>query len=191
MQMPDGFLAGMRSGTAMMLRYNGSLHAVLDSIRRVNRQMSDEQVISGEQTMESILSDSMASRRFAMILLGAFAAIATALACVGIYGVMAYLVSQRTQEVGIRMALGAQRKDILGLVLAKGTRLTLLGICTGVVAALALTRLMDTLLFGISATDPVTLSTVLLLLALVAFTACYVPAVRAMRIDPIQALRTE
>jgi predicted permease len=191
MQMPDGFLAGMRSGTAMMLRYDGSLHAVLDSIRHVNRQMSDEQVISGEQTMESILSDSMASRRFAMILLGAFAAIATALACVGIYGVMAYLVSQRTQEVGIRMALGAQRKDILALVLAKGMRLTLLGICTGLVAALGLTRLMDTLLFGVSATDPVTLISVALLHALVALTACYVPAVRAMRIDPMQALRTE
>ncbi len=191
MQMPDDFLAGMRSGTSMMIRYDGNLAAVLDSIRSVNRQMSHEQVIAGEQTMESILSDSMASQRFAMILLGAFATIAMTLACVGIYGVMAYLVSQRTQELGIRMALGAQRRDILNLVLGKGMRLTLLGIGTGLVAAFGLTRLMDTLLFGVSPTDPFTLSAVALLLALVAFAACYVPAIRAVRIDPMQALRTE
>jgi putative ABC transport system permease protein len=124
-------------------------------------------------------------------LLGAFAAIAMALACVGIFGVMAYLVSQRTQEVGIRMALGAQRKDILGLVFGKGMRLTAMGICAGVVAALALTRLMGQLLFDVSPTDPVTLSAVVLVLALMALIACYVPAVRAMRIDPMRALRTE
>jgi predicted permease len=191
MQMPDGFLAGMQSGTAMMLRYEGSLHAVLDSVRHVNRQMSNEQVVSGEQTMEGILSDSMASRRFAMMLLGAFAAIAMALACVGIYGVMAYLGSQRTQEVGIRMALGATRRDILGLMLGEGMRLTLIGIGTGFVATLGLTRLMGSLLFGVRATDGVTLISVVLLQALVAFAACYVPAVRAMRADPMQALRTE
>jgi ABC-type antimicrobial peptide transport system permease subunit len=175
----------------MALRYDGSLEAALDSIRRVNRQMSSEQVIAGEQTMEAIISDSMASRRFAMILLGAFAQIAMSLACVGIFGVMAYLVSQRTQEVGIRMALGAQRKDILGLVFGRGMRLTAMGICAGVLAALALTRLMGQLLFDVSPTDPVTLSAVVLLLALMALIACYVPAVRAMRIDPMRALRTE
>jgi ABC-type antimicrobial peptide transport system permease subunit len=133
----------------------------------------------------------MASRRFAMILLGAFAASAMTLACVGIFGVMAYLVSQRTQEVGIRMALGAQRKDILGMVFGKGTRLTVMGICAGIVASLALTRLMGKLLFEVSPTDPVTLIAVALLLALMALIACYVPAVRAMRIDPMRALRTE
>jgi ABC-type antimicrobial peptide transport system permease subunit len=110
---------------------------------------------------------------------------------VGIFGVMAYLVSQRTQEVGIRMALGAQRKDILGMVFGKGTRLTVMGICAGIVASLALTRLMGKLLFEVSPTDPVTLSAVALLLALMASIACYVPAVRAMRIDPMRALRTE
>ena len=191
MQMPDEILAGAQSGTGMALRYDGSLEAALDSIRRVNRQMSSEQVIAGEQTMEAIISDSMASRRFAMILLGAFAQIAMSLACVGIFGVMAYLVSQRTQEVGIRMALGAQRKDILGLVFGRGMRLTAMGICAGVLAALALTRLMGQLLFDVSPTDPVTLSAVVLLLALMALIACYVPAVRAMRIDPMRALRTE
>ena len=141
--------------------------------------------------MESILSDSMASRRFAMILLSTFAAIALALACVGIYGVMAYLVTQRTQEVGIRIALGAQRGDILGLVLGKGIRLTLMGIFCGVIAALALTRLMDKLLFSVSATDPVTFGAVALLLTLMALSACCLPAIRAIRIDPMQALRTE
>jgi predicted permease len=191
MQMPDDFVAGMQTGTGMALRYDGSLAAVLDSIRQVSRQMSSEQVIAGTQTMESIISDSMASRRFAMILLGAFAAIAMTLACVGIFGVMAYLVSQRTQEVGIRMALGAQRKDILGMVFGNGTRLTVMGICAGIVASLALTRLMGKLLFEVSPTDPVTLSAVALLLALMASIACYVPAVRAMRIDPMRALRTE
>jgi ABC-type antimicrobial peptide transport system permease subunit len=191
MQMPDEFLAGAQSGTGMALRYDGSLEAALDSIRRVNRQMSSEQVIAGEQTMEAIISDSMASRRFAMILLGAFAQIAMSLACVGIFGVMAYLVSQRTQEVGIRMALGAQRKDILGLVFGRGMRLTAMGICAGVLLALALTRLMGQLLFDVSPTDPVTLSAVVLLLSLMALIACYVPAVRAMRIDPMRALRTE
>ena len=191
MQMPDDFLAGMQSGTGMALRYDGNLAAVLDSIRRVNGQMSNEQVIAGTQTMEDIISASMASRRFAMILLGAFAAIAMTLACVGIFGVMAYLVSQRTQEVGIRMALGAQRKDILGMVFGKGTRLTVMGICAGIVASLALTRLMGKLLFEVSPTDPVTLIAVALLLALMALIACYVPAVRAMRIDPMRALRTE
>ncbi len=191
MQMPDGFLAGLRSGTGIILRYDGSLAAVLDSIRRVNRQMSHEQVISGEQTMENIVSDSLAFRRFAMILLGAFAAVAMALACVGIYGVMAYLVSQRTQELGIRMALGAQHRDILGLMLGKGMKLTLLGVCMGFIATVALTRLMDNLLFDVSPTDPFTLGTVALLLGLVALVACYVPAKRAMRIDPMTALRTE
>jgi putative ABC transport system permease protein len=124
-------------------------------------------------------------------LLGAFAQIAMSLACVGIFGVMAYLVSQRTQEVGIRMALGAQRKDILGLLFGRGMRLMAMGIGAGVLAALALTRLMGQLLFDVSPTDPVTLSAVVLLLALMALIACYVPAVRAMRIDPMRALRTE
>jgi ABC-type antimicrobial peptide transport system permease subunit len=141
MQMPDDFVAGMRSGTGMLLRYAGSLGAALDSIRGVNKQMSKEQVIFGEQSMESILSDSLAQRRFAMILLGVFAALAVFLACVGIYGVMAYLVSQRTQEVGIRMALGARRSDVLAMVLRNGARLVLAGAGAGVVGAIALTRL--------------------------------------------------
>jgi predicted permease len=191
MQASDDFLAGMRSGPGMVVRYDGSLATVLDSIRRVNKQMSSEQVVYGDQTMESILSDSMASRRFAMILLGAFAGLALLLACVGIYGVMAYLVGQRTQEIGIRMALGAGRGDVVSLILWRGARLTLTGAGIGIGATLVLTPLMRSLLFDVSPSDPVILGIGSLLLIAVALAACLIPARRAASIDPVRALRTE
>jgi predicted permease len=191
MQASDDFLAGMRSGPGMVVRYDGSLATVLDSIRRVNKQMSSEQVIYGDQTMDSVISDSMAARRFAMILLGAFAGLALVLACVGNYAVMAYLVGQRTQEIGIRMALGAQRGDVLSLVLRRGARLTLIGAGIGTGAALALTPLMRSLLFDVSPSDPVILGSGSLLLIAVALAACVIPARRAASIDPVRALRTE
>lgn len=191
MQMSGDFLSGMRSGTGMAVRYEGSLAATLEAIRRVNKKMSADQVISGDQTMESMISDSMASRRFAMILLGSFAALALLLACVGIYGVMAYLVSQRTQEVGIRMALGAQRGDVLRIVLVSGAKLALVGAALGTTTAFALTRLMRQLLFNVSPTDPSTLGSAALLLIVVAVAACLLPAYRAASIDPMSALRTE
>jgi predicted permease len=191
MQMPDDFVAGSRSSTGMLLRYTGSLGTALDSIRQVNRQMSNEQVIFGEQSMESIISDSLAQRRFAMILLGAFAALAVLLACIGIYGVMAYLVSQRTQEVGIRMAMGAKRSDVVAMVLRNGARLAVIGAAAGIVGAIALTRLMGDLLFQVSPTDPLVLACVCTLLILVALSACILPARRAASIEPMQALRTE
>ncbi len=191
LQMPDDFIAMTPSASGMVVRYEGSLTAVFSAIRRVNKQMSIEQVIYGDQTMESVISDTMASRRFAMILLAAFAALALVLACVGIYGVMAYLVSQRTQEMGIRMALGAQRRDVLTLVLWQGARLTLIGAGIGIGTALALTRLMRTLLFDVSPTDPAILTSVSILLVLVALAACFIPARRAASIDPMQTLRTE
>jgi ABC-type antimicrobial peptide transport system permease subunit len=153
--------------------------------------MSSQQVIYGDQTMESIIADSVAQRRFAMILLGAFAVMALVLASVGIYGVIAYVVGQRTQEIGIRIALGAQRRDVLGLVLWQGTRLALLGVAIGIAGAFALTRLMTGLLYGVGATDPATFAGLALLLIAVAMAACYLPARRAMRVDPIAALRCE
>ncbi len=190
MQMPDDFVAPP-SGSGVMLRYEGNLSAVLDSIRRTNRQMSNQQAIYGVQTMESLISDSLAARRFAMILLGAFAVLALVLASVGIYGVIAYIVGQRTQEIGIRMALGAQRNHVLRLVVWQGARLALMGVSIGIAGALALTRLMTRLLYGVSATDPLTFAALALMLTLVAIAACCLPARRAMRVDPVVALRYE
>jgi ABC-type antimicrobial peptide transport system permease subunit len=173
------------------VRYEGSLSAALDSIRRANKEMSSQQTIYDDQTMESVISDSLAARRFAMILLGAFAALALGLASVGIYGVIAYVVGERTQEIGIRMALGARQKDVLRLVLWQGTRLALLGVAIGLGAALALTRLITRLLYGISATDPATFAGLATVLIAVAVAVCWIPARKAMRVDPVVALRYE
>ena len=191
MQMPDNFVTMTPSGSAVMLRYEGSCPRLWIPIRHTNRRMSSQQVIYGVQTMEGLISDSLAARRFAMILLGVFAVLALVLASVGIYGVIAYVVGQRTQEIGIRMALGAQRNDVLRLILWQGTRLALLGICIGIVGALALTRLMTKLLYGVSATDPLTFAGLALILAAVAIAACCLPARKAMRVDPMVALRYE
>jgi predicted permease len=191
MQMPDDFIAMTPAGLSVVVRYEGNLSPVFDSIRHAIRQMSSQQVIFGEETMESIIADSTAERRFAMILLGAFAVMALVLASVGIYGVIAYVVGQRTQEIGIRMALGAQRRDVLGLILWQGTRLALLGVAIGIAGAFALTRLMADLLYGVTATDPLTFAVLALILTLVAMAACYLPARRATRVDPVAALRWE
>jgi predicted permease len=191
MQMPDDFIAMISGGTGVVARYTGNLAPAFDAIRRTSRQMSSQQVIYGDQTMESVIADSIAQRRFAMILLGAFAVMALVLASVGIYGVIAYVVGQRTQEIGIRMALGAQRRDVLGLVLWQGTRLALLGAALGIAGAFALTRLMTDLLYGVAATDPATFAGLALLLVVVAIAACYIPARRAMRVNPVAALRYE
>ncbi|HEX4168748.1 MAG TPA: FtsX-like permease family protein, partial [Bryobacteraceae bacterium] len=126
-----------------------------------------------------------------MTLLAVFAAIALLLASIGIYGVLSYLVGQRTQEIGVRMALGARRADVLRMVLTDGARMTAIGIAIGIVAALGLTQLMSSLLFGVSPNDPFTFALVVLILSTIALLACYVPARRAMNIDPTLALREE
>ena len=191
MQSPENFLSGMRTGSGMMVRYEGSLAAVSEALQRVSHQISAEQVIAGYQTMDSIISDSLASRRLAMMLLGAFAGLALLLACIGIYGVMAYLVAQRTQEMGIRMALGAKRSDVLLLIFRHCARLTLLGVVIGAASAIGLTRLMRNLLYDVSPNDPGILIAVVALLVLVAMAACLIPARRAASIEPMRALRTE
>ena len=145
----------------------------------------------GAESMEGIISDSLAARRFSMVLLGIFAGLALVMSCVGIYGVVSYLVGQRLHEVGIRMALGAERGDVLRMVLADGAKMTLAGVAIGLASAFALTRLMSKMLYGISAHDPLSYAGVAGLLSLVALLACFVPAMRATRVDPVVALRYE
>jgi putative ABC transport system permease protein len=147
--------------------------------------------VSNLRTMEDLTSQSIGQERFTLLLFGVFAALALLLAAAGIYGVMSYSVAQRTHEMGIRMALGAQTKDVLKLVLREGMTLILLGATIGVTAAIALTRLMEKLLFGVKPTDPVTFVGVPILLGLIALLACYLPARRATKVDPMIALRYE
>ena len=141
--------------------------------------------------MDEILSEEVAQRRIGMTLLAAFAALALALASLGIYGVLSYSVAQRTQEIGVRMALGAGRRDVLRMVVADGMRLAAAGVVIGLGVSFALTWLMAGLLFGVSASDPLTLGVVTLLLITVALLACFIPARRATRVDPMVALRCE
>jgi putative ABC transport system permease protein len=143
------------------------------------------------QTMKQVVAHSTQQDAFNMILLVSFAALALLLAAVGIYGVLAYSVQQRTQEMGIRMALGAQQREILRLVLGHGAKLTLIGVAMGIAAAFGLTRFLSSQIYGIKATDPGTFIGVAILLAFVALAACYIPARRAMRVDPMVALRHE
>jgi ABC-type antimicrobial peptide transport system permease subunit len=147
--------------------------------------------VFGERTMEDVVAASLAQRRFAMQLATAFGVVALLLAGVGIYGVMAYSVNQRTREIGIRLALGADARDIMGWVLKAGVRLTLAGVLIGLLGAFALTRLLSGLLFSIAPTDPISFGALAVLLAGVSLIACYIPARRATKVDPMVALRHE
>jgi predicted permease len=191
MQLPEKLMPMVASAVAVVVRTHGDPAAIIGPVRRAVEELDPREVIYAVQTMNEVLSSSLAARSLSMILLGFFAGLALALACVGIYGVISYLVGQRTHEIGVRVSLGAQPNDVLRLVLGHGARMALLGVAIGVAVALALTRLMSRLLFGVSPSDPLTFAGVAILLTLVALVACYIPARRAMRVDPLVALRHE
>jgi predicted permease len=191
-QIPDQYMSRASRSTTLVLRTTVAPLSLTDNIRHEIQQMNSEEVMFSPKSMDDIVyNQSMSAQRFSMILLGAFATVALLLASVGIYGVVSYIVVQRTHEIGIRVALGAQQSDVLRGVLGAGARMALIGVGIGIAVALALTRLMTNLLYGVSATDPATFLGVAFLLTLVALAACYIPARRATRMDPMVALRDE
>lgn len=175
----------------LAIRTGGASAGLVEEVKKQVWSMDSLIPVSDVQSMDDLMSVSLAQQRFNLLLLGIFAALALILASVGIYGLMAYGVSQRTHEIGVRMALGAQRRDVLRLVVGEGVKLALAGIIIGVLGALALTRLMISLLFEVKPTDPATFAAVAILLSVVALGACYIPARRAMKVDPMVALRYE
>jgi predicted permease len=191
MQLPDKIMRLAATGVVVVLRTKGDPGQAMGPVRSAVEQLDPRDVIYNFSTMDAVVTRSFAAQRFSMILLGIFAALALVLSCVGIYGVISHLVGQRTHEIGVRAALGAQRKDVLRLILGHGARMALAGVGTGLIGALALTRMMSRMLFGVSATDPLTFAIVAGLLVTVALAACYLPARRAMKVDPIEALRYE
>lgn len=190
-QMSDGDVASMAQGVEAFVRGDGAARPSFELLRQRMLSMSPQAIAYGDESMEDVVQESIASKRFTMSLLAVFAGLALLLAGIGIYGVLSYLVGQRTREIGIRIALGAARGDVLGMILKDGARMTLVGIGIGVAAALALARLMSSVLFGVKPTDGLTFLSVILILSLIAITACYVPARRAMKIDPLVALRDD
>jgi predicted permease len=190
-QAPDQDLKMHGLSANVFIRHKAEGTANLASIRNRIHEFNSELVIHHPEAMTKTVADSIEDKRFTMALLGVFALLALLLASIGIYGVLSYMVGQRTREIGVRMALGAQRLDVLRMVLRDGARMTLIGITVGVAASIALTRLMAGMLFGVKPFDPVTFASVSLLLCLVALFACYIPARSAMKVDPMEALRQQ
>ena len=190
LQIPDAEWSGPPQA-GVVLRSAGSPLGMVGAVREAIVKLNSQNVMYEARTMEAIIAESLAARRFSMILLGIFATLALLLSSIGIYGVISYVVGQRTREIGIRIALGAQRSTVLWLMLGEGMKMAMIGVVVGTVAAAGLTRFMSQLIYGVSAADPVTFAGVIIVLTTVAFAACYVPARRAMRVDPMVALRYE
>jgi predicted permease len=193
LQMPDDYISGVPGGGGTMLAIRSALptEQLVDALRRTSREINSDQAIYNVQTMDGVISASLAARRFSMILLASFAGLALLLSSIGIYGVISYVVGQKTREIGLRMALGASRSAVLRMILSQGGKLAAAGVIIGLGASFVLTRSMEAMLFGVSASDPFTFVAVATLLTAVALAACYIPARRAMRVDPMVALRHE
>jgi putative ABC transport system permease protein len=187
----ESFAAANRSLWLAVKSGNGDPTNLTSAIRNEVLQIDKDQPISNVETMENIVAATVAPQKFVTWLLALFAASAMLLAAIGIYGVMAYSVTQRTHEIGIRMALGAGRRDVLRMVVSQGMQLSLIGVALGLVGAFVMTRLMSSLLYGVSATDPLIYGGVSVLLATVALLACLIPARKATKVDPMIALRYE
>jgi predicted permease len=193
-QIQDRWMTTIDTWTWVVVRTPLDVSLVLPEIRKAVYRSASEQTVYHAQSMTEIVSESMSPQRFPLILLGSFAALALLLASIGIYGVISYSVTQRVHEIGIRIALGAEKRDVFRMVLGQGLSLAFAGLAIGVTAALILTRLLlsfSHLLYGVGASDPATLVSVSAVLIGVAILACYFPARRAMRVDPIVALRYE
>jgi predicted permease len=191
MQLPDPLVPALANGIVVLVRGHGNLAGVVASIRSTVQGLGAENVVFRVRTIDEIIAAFQATRRFAMYVLAAFAVLALVLSAVGIYGVVSYVVAQRTTEIGIRMALGARAVDIMRLVLRQGAKLALAGVALGLVVAVALAPLMGSLIYGVPAIDPVTFVAVACGICVVAIGATVLPARRAMRMDPMQALRTD
>ena len=185
------FAQDPRGSMALMIRTTSKPESIAAAVRAEVLSLDPNQPVYSIRTMESVLSEAVATPRFRTFILGVFAIVALILAMVGVYGVMSYSVTQRTHEIGIRVALGAQSSDVLKLVVGHGMALAFVGVGIGLVTSFALTRVMSKLLFGVEPTDPLTFAVIALLLTLVALLACYLPARRAMKVDPMIALRYE
>jgi len=190
-QIPDKYMARVAESAGVLIRSAGPPLALSEPIKNTITNTNREELVFDAHTYDEIVSRSLDARSFSMTLLGVFAAVALMLSIIGIYGVVSYIVGQRTHEIGIRMALGAQRRDVMKLVVAQGAQTALVGVGIGLAGALGLTQLMSSVLYGVSATDPLTFIGVALALTCVALAACYIPARRAMRVDPVIALRYE
>jgi predicted permease len=190
-QVPDRFWPLLANGSQYVVRASATAGDIGSAIRQGAEKVVSSAVLYDVRPMEEIVARSISTQRLTMFLLSIFSALALILSAVGIYGVISYLTSQRTKEIGVRVALGASRRDVLRMVLGNGMKITLVGVAIGIAAAFGLTRLITTLIYGVDASDPITFASVAILLSGVALLACYIPACRAMRVDPIVALRYE